>query len=61
MNNYPYDMPQYGGTDYSLSQRVSTVMKGVYLRMTFGLLVTAFVALLASSQGFAYYMAPVHR
>ena len=57
MNNYPYDMPQYGGTDYSLSQRVSTVMKGVYLRMTFGLLVTAFVALLASSQGFAYYMA----
>ncbi|MDE6535568.1 MAG: Bax inhibitor-1/YccA family protein [Muribaculaceae bacterium] len=57
MNNYPYDMPQYGGTDYSLTQRVSTVMKGVYLRMTLGLLVTAIVALLASSQGFAYYMA----
>lgn len=49
-------MPQYGGTDYSLSQRVSTVMKGVYLRMTFGLLVTAIVALLANSQGFVDYM-----
>ncbi len=57
MNNYPYDMPQYGGTDYSLTERVSTVMKGVYLRMTFGLLVTAIVALLANSQGFVYYMA----
>lgn len=49
-------MPQYAGTDYSLSQRVSTVMKGVYLRMTFGLLVTAVVALLANTQGFVYYM-----
>lgn len=56
MNNYPYDMPQYAGTDYSLSQRVSTVMKGVYLRMTFGLLVTAVIALLANTQGFVYYM-----
>lgn len=49
-------MPQYAGTDYSLSQRVSTVMKGVYLRMTFGLLVTAVIALLANTQGFVYYM-----
>lgn len=57
MNNYPYDMPQYGGSDFSLAQRVSTVMKGVYLRMTFGLLVTAFVALLANMQGFVYFMA----
>ncbi len=57
MNNYPYDMPQYAGSDFSLSQRVSTVMKGVYLRMTFGLLVTAIVALLANAQGFVYYMA----
>ena len=56
MNNYPYDMPQYAGTDFSLSERVSTVMKGVYLRMTFGLLVTAIVSLLASTQGFTYYM-----
>lgn len=57
MNNYPYDMPQYAGSDFSLSQRVSTVMKGVYMRMTFGLLVTAIVALLANAQGFVYYMA----
>ena len=57
MNNYPYDMPQYAGSDFSLSQRVSTVMKGVYMRMTFGLLLTAVVALLANAQGFVYYMA----
>ncbi len=57
MNNYPYDMPQYAGSDFSLSQRVSTVMKGVYLRMTFGLIVTALVSLLANTQGFVYYMA----
>ena len=57
MNNYPYDMPQYAGSDFSLSQRVSTVMKGVYMRMTFGLLVTAIIALLANAQGFVYYMA----
>lgn len=50
-------MPQYAGTDFSLSQRVSTVMKGVYMRMTFGLLVTAIVALLANTQGFVYFMA----
>ena len=56
MNNYPYDMPQYVGNDFSLSQRVSTVMKGVYMRMTFGLLATAIVALLANAQGFVYYM-----
>ena len=31
-------MPQYGGQDFSLTQRVNAVMKGVYLRMTFGLL-----------------------
>lgn len=49
-------MPQYAGNDFSLAERVSTVMKGVYLRMTFGLLVTAFVALLASSQGLAAYI-----
>lgn len=40
-------MPQYGGTDFSLTQRVSAVMKGVYARMTLGLVVTAFVALFA--------------
>ena len=57
MNNYPYNMPQYAGSDFSLSQRVSTVMKGVYMRMTFGLLVTAIIALLANAQGFVYYMA----
>lgn len=50
-------MPQYAGSDFSLSQRVSTVMKGVYLRMTFGLIVTALVSLLANTQGFVYYMA----
>lgn len=44
-NNYPYNMPQYGGTDFSLTQRVSAVMKGVYGRMTLALVVTAFVAL----------------
>lgn len=56
MNNYPYDMPQYGGTDFAMTQRVSTIMKNVYLRMTFGLLVTAFVALLAFNQGFLTFM-----
>ncbi len=56
MQNYPYNMPQYGGTDFALSQRISTVMKGVYLRMTGGLLVTALVALLANMQGFVLFM-----
>lgn len=57
MENYPYNMPQYGGNDFSLASRVSTVMKGVYLRMTFGLLVTALVSMLAFSQGFVDFMA----
>lgn len=56
MENYPYNMPQYGGNDFSLASRVSTVMKGVYLRMTFGLLVTALVSMLAFSQGFVDFM-----
>lgn len=54
---YPYNMPQYGGTDFSLTQRVSAVMKNVFVRMTIGLLVTAFVALIAYSQGFLMFMA----
>lgn len=54
--NYPYNMPQYGGTDFSLSQRVSAVMKSVYMRMTVGLIITALVSLLAYSQGFLVFM-----
>lgn len=55
--NYPYNMPQYGGVDYAAGARISTVMKSVYLRMTFGLLVTAIVALLGYSQkAFLYFM-----
>lgn len=54
--DYPYNMPQYGGNDYALPQRISSVMKGVYLRMTGGLLVTAIVALFATMQGFVNYM-----
>ncbi|MDE5659686.1 MAG: Bax inhibitor-1/YccA family protein [Muribaculaceae bacterium] len=49
-------MPQYGGVDYAVGSRVSTVMKGVYLHMTFGLLITAVVALLGFSQGFLSFM-----
>ncbi|MCM1309408.1 MAG: Bax inhibitor-1/YccA family protein [Bacteroides sp.] len=56
MNDYPYNMPQYGGTDFAVGARISTVMKSVYLRMTFGLLVTAVVALLGYSQGFLQFM-----
>lgn len=56
MQDYPYNMPQYGGTDFAIGARVSTVMKSVYLRMTFGLLVTAIVALLGFSQGFLQFM-----
>lgn len=56
MNQYPYNMPQYGGSDFALSSRVSTVMKGVYLRMTFGLIVTALVSMLAATQGFMQIM-----
>lgn len=56
MSDYPYNMPQYGGVDYAVGARVSTVMKGVYMRMTFGLLVTAVVALLGFSQGFLQFM-----
>lgn len=56
MNEYPYNMPQYGGADYAQASRVSTVMKGVYLRMTFGLIVTALVSLFAASQGFIQLM-----
>ncbi len=55
--NYPYNMPQYGGTDFSMASRVSAVMKGVYLRMTAGLIITAVVSLLAYSQGFIAFMA----
>lgn len=56
MSNYPYDMPQYGGTDFAVGSRISTVLKGVYMRMTFGLLVTALVSLLAVQQGFLQLM-----
>ena len=56
MSDYPYNMPQYGGVDYAIGARVSTVMKGVYMRMTLGLLVTAVVALLGFSQGFLQFM-----
>lgn len=58
MNEYPYNMPHYNdsGNDFTLASRVSTVMKGVYLRMTGGLLVTALVALMANSAGFTNYM-----
>lgn len=49
-------MPQYGGTDFAVGARISTVMKSVYLRMTFGLLVTAIVALLGFSRGFLQFM-----
>ncbi len=55
--DYPYNMPQYGGTDFSLTKRVSAVMKSVYMRMTAGLLITAIVSLLAYSQGFLIFMA----
>ncbi len=56
MNNYPYNMPQYGGTDFAVGARISTVLKGVYMRMTFGLLVTALVSLLAVNMGFLQVM-----
>ncbi len=56
MQDYPYNMPQYGGTDFAVGARISTVMKSVYLRMTFGLLVTAIVALLGFSRGFLQFM-----
>ncbi len=56
MNNYPYNMPQYGGTDFAVGARISNVLKGVYLRMTFGLLVTALVSLLAVNMGFLQIM-----
>lgn len=49
-------MPQYGGTDFSIASRVSEVMKGVYLRMSLGLIITAVVSLLAYSQGFLLFM-----
>jgi hypothetical protein len=55
--NYPYNMPAYGGQDFSLTQRVSAVMRGVYVRMTLGLLLSAFVALFACSQGFVMFWA----
>ena len=57
MNNYPYDMPQFRGTDFALSERVSAVMRGVYARMTLGLAVSALMALLGSMTGFVYFMA----
>lgn len=57
MNEYPYNMPQYGGADFAQTARISTVMKGVYMRMTFGLIVTALVSLFAASQGFMQLMA----
>ena len=56
MNDYPYNMPQYGGTDFAVGARISNVLKGVYLRMTFGLLVTALVSLLAVNLGFLQVM-----
>lgn len=55
--NYPYDMPQYGTQDFSLEERVSHVMRNVYLRMTIGLAITAVVAMLAFDRGFVNLMA----
>lgn len=55
-SNYPFDMPQYGGQDFALANRVSTIMKNVYVRMTLGLLVTAVTALLAFNEGFVTFM-----
>ena len=55
-NNYPFDMPQFGGHDFALANRVSTIMKNVYLRMSLGLLITAVTALLAFNEGFVMFM-----
>lgn len=55
--DYPYNMPQYGNQDYAMPARLNAVMKGVYLRMTLGLVVTAIVSLFASSSGFINFMA----
>lgn len=55
-SNYPFDMPQYGGQDFALANRVSTIMKNVYVRMTLGLLVTAVTAMLAFNEGFVTFM-----
>lgn len=60
MNNYPYDMPQYGGTDFAQTERVSAVMRGVYGRMTLGLLISAACAMLGYVGGFLEFMA-THR
>ncbi|MDE5958641.1 MAG: Bax inhibitor-1/YccA family protein [Muribaculaceae bacterium] len=49
-------MPQFGGHDFALANRVSTIMKNVYLRMSLGLLITAVTALLAFNEGFVMFM-----
>lgn len=51
MENYSYNPPTY-----TVSANVNSVMKGVYMRMTFGLIVTALVSMFAATQGFMQIM-----
>ncbi len=48
-DNNPYQQPTYGYDSASLTTKVSSVMKRVYVKMTLGLIVSAFVALWAST------------
>ena len=50
MDNYSF--PQF---EQSLAQRVSTVMKRVYFKMTLALLVTAFVSMWAAGSEMFFF------
>ncbi len=55
MNEYPYNFQQQSAMP--IAQRVTQVMKRVYVKMFLALLVTAACAFYASTSGFVMYMA----
>lgn len=57
MDNYPYNLPPTPAQMQSLDQRVSQVMKRVYVKMFLALILTAAAAWLVSDSSLILYMA----
>lgn len=57
MDNYPYNLPPTPAHIQSLDQRVTQVMKRVYVKMFLALILTAAAAWIVSGTSIVYYMA----
>lgn len=57
MDNYPYNLPPTPAHMQSLDQRVTQVMKRVYVKMFLALILTAAAAWVVSGTSLIYYMA----